>query len=196
LLNEYFVTHKSGVALMAAPPSPEQAEIVRPDAIRRTLQMVPEVFDYIVLDTSATFSEGTLIALEMAHTIVLPLLPDMMALKSTVNTLRILKAVNIPEDKIRVVLNNVVSRGGLSKQQIESSLNMVVSEIPHAPEFVEAANHGVPLVTGETAPVATQALMLLASGLCVPEVTAEVPEPATNLLTRFRPEFLLRRGSA
>jgi len=194
LLNEYFVTHKSGISLMSAPPSPEQAEIVRPDAVRRTLQMAPEVFDYIVLDTAATFSESGLIALEMAHSIVLPLTPDMMALKATVNTMRILKAVNIPEDKIQVVLNEIVPRAGLSKQQVESSLNLNVFEIPHSPAFVEAANHGVPAVMQETPTPATQALMSLASQLCVPDMPEAVEEVPSGLLTKLRPDFL-RRGA-
>jgi pilus assembly protein CpaE len=170
LLNQYFVQHRTGIGLLAAPPSPEQAETVRPDLVRDTLRLAPDAFDYIVVDTASTFSESSLIALEHAQSILLPVTPDMPTLKTAVNTLRILKAVNIGDDKISVVLNEIVPRAGLTRQQVEDSLGKKVHIIPHAgPMFIEAANHGMPLVTAEQQTPVTKALVDLAKTLCEPE---------------------------
>lgn len=188
LLNQYFVPHRSGVGLMAAPPSPEQAEMVRPDTVRKTLELAPQAFDYVIVDTASTFSENSLVALEAADTIVLPLMPEMTALKSTASTMRILSAVNIPAEKFRLVLNEIIPHAGLTRNQVESSLGASVTTIPHSgPDFVSAANQGQPLVTVLPAAGASKAIIEMAETLCVPEVP-EVPaegKARPNLLTRL-----------
>lgn len=192
LLNQYFVQHRTGVGLLSAPPSPEQAEIVRPDVVRRTLELAPEAFDYTLVDTASTFSEISLIALEMATTIVLPVTPDMASLRSAVNTMRILKAVDIRSDKIKVVLNEIIPRAGLTRDQMESGLGKQVFVLPHAgPMFIEASNQGRPVVEAAPSIPASKALLELAGTLCVPEASAADTQkaPSGNLvgrLTRLR----------
>lgn len=175
LLNQYFIQHRSGISLLAAPPSPEDAEIVHPEVVRRTLEMARQTFDYLVLDTSSTFSETSLIALESADTVVLPLTPDMAALKTTVSTVRVLKAVRITEEKLRFVLNEIVPRAGLTQEQVEGSLSQKVYAIPHAgASFIEASNHGMPLTTLAPPPPAAKAVFTLARTMCEEEQPAEV----------------------
>lgn len=170
LLHQYFVPHRSGISLLAAPPSPEDAEIVRPDVVRRILDLAQKTFDYLVVDTASTFNEATLIALESATTIVLPMTPDMAALKTVVNTIRILTAMRIDQEKFRVVLNEIVPRAGLTKDQIEGSLRHNTFVIPHAgPALIEASNHGTPLTSEYPGPPAGRALFDLAATLCEPE---------------------------
>ncbi|GAC1400653.1 MAG: response regulator [Chloroflexota bacterium] len=170
LLNQYFVQHRTGVSVMAAPALPEQAETIGASAVRVTLDLAPQVFDYIVVDTAASFSESSLIALEQASTILLPVTPDMSALKSAVNTLRILKAVNIGDDKVMVLLNEIVPRAGLTREQMESSLGRQSTPVPHAgPDFIEASNQGMPIVTVEPPSSAARSLIDIARGLCEPE---------------------------
>ncbi|MGI8825167.1 MAG: response regulator [Chloroflexota bacterium] len=190
LLNQYFVPHRTGISLMSAPSSPEQAEIVRPDVVRRTLELAPDAFDYIILDTASTFSESTLIALEMAGHILLPVTPDMAALKTAVNTLRILKAVNISDDKTTMILNELVPRAGLTRQQVETSIGKNCMSVPHAGAgFIEASNTGMPLVTVEPAPAAAKAILDIARTLCEPEELVAAGEQKlgrAGILNRLR----------
>jgi pilus assembly protein CpaE len=176
-LNQYFIQHRSGISLLAAPPAPEDAEIVRPDVVRRVLELARQSFDYIVVDTASTFNETTLIALESADAIVIGLTPDMAALKTTVSTVRTLKALRIDEDKLRFVLNEIVPHAGLTKEQVETSLRKSVFVIPHAgSHFIEASNHGMPLTTINPPPAAAKSITELARTLCEPEMG--LPEPA------------------
>lgn len=171
MLNQYFVQHRSGIALLAAPLSPEQAEIVRPNTVRQALQLAPQAFDYVVVDCASNFGESSLIALELAHTILLPVTPDVAAMKSAVNTMRVLQAVNIKQEKVQVLGNEIVPRAGLTRDQLESGLGRDLYVIPHAgAAFVEAANQGVPIVVSESMPPAARALVDLARTLCTPEV--------------------------
>lgn len=181
MLNQYFVQHRSGVALLAAPLSPEQAEIVRPNIVRLTLQLAPQVFDYVIVDTAANFGESSLVALELAQTILLPVTPDVAAMKSAVNTMRVLQAVNIKQDKVQILSNEIVPRAGLTKDQLESGLGKELFVIPHGgPAFVEAANSGVPLVTQDNPPAAARAIIELARSHCLPETEEPVVQRVTG----------------
>ncbi len=193
MLNQYFVQHRSGVALLAAPLSPEQAETVRPAVVRLTLQLAPQAFDYVVVDTASSFGEASLIALELAQTVLLPVTSDVAAMKSAVNTMRVLQAVKIRQDKVRIILNEIVPRAGLSKDQLESGLGKEVYVIPHAgPYFVEAGNAGIPLVSQEQLPPAARAVIDLARTLCIPEVDA--PSPARQPIQQLRGRLEERMG--
>jgi pilus assembly protein CpaE len=144
--------------------------LVKPNIVRTTLNLAPDAFDYLVLDTASTFSDNTLIALEMANTIVLPVTPDIAALKTAVNTKAILKRINISEDKLRFVLNEVIPRAGLTKPQVDSSLGKTTLLIPHAgPAFIDALNTGMPPVTWDDPPPSAKALIELARTVCEPE---------------------------
>jgi pilus assembly protein CpaE len=194
MLNQYFVQHRSGVALLAAPRYPEQAEIVRPNIVRLTLQQAPQAFDYVIVDTASNFGESSLIALEMAETVLLPLTPEVTALKSAVNTMHVLEAVNIKHDKVRVLLNEIIPRAGLSRDQLESGLGKQLTVLPHGGSaFIDAANQGNPLVTFDPMPPAARGIVDLARSLCIPESDAVEEERATpvamltgRLQERFR----------
>jgi pilus assembly protein CpaE len=189
-LNQYFVQHSSGISLMAAPQSPEQAEIIKPSVVRRMLELAPQVFDYVVVDTQSTFSEISLIALEASAQIVLPVTPDMAALKSTVSTLRILKALTIQQTRIKVLLNEIIPRAGLTKEQLETGLGRPTVTIPHSGSaFVEAANQGTPLVVVDPRTPGARAILEVAKSLCEPEVESVDAEAVETggLFGRFRP---------
>jgi pilus assembly protein CpaE len=186
VLNQYFVQHRSGINLLAAPMAPEDAEMVRPDTVRLTLTLSQQAFDYIVVDTASTFTETTLIALELASSIIVPLTPDMAALKSAVATKRILTAVRIPESRIRYVLNTIVPRAGLSKEQIEGSLQTEIAQIPHAGSvFMSAANQGMPATSGQTPPPAARSIVDLARTVCEPEEVEQITETPRSMRARL-----------
>lgn len=195
VLNQYFVQHRSGINILAAPLAPEDAEMVRADTVRLTLSLSRQAFDYIVVDTAATFSENSLIALEMAGTIVVPLTPDMAALKSAVATKRILGAVRIPESRIRYVLNSIIPRAGLSKDQVETSLQSNVFAIPHAgAAFIGAANQGMPATAAPSPTGAAKAVIELARSMCEPEDITPVRDDGSPI--RGTVSRLFRTGRA
>ena len=176
LLNQYFVQHKSGLGLLAAPPSPEQAEIVKPAVVRLTLELAPQAFDYIVVDTASNFSENTLIALELAQTILMPVTADMASMKSATNATRIFEAVNIKQDRVQVLQNEIVQHAGLTRDHMETGIGKKVYPIPYAGAgLIDSINQGQPFVSSQPHTPTARALIELARTLCVPEID-EVPE--------------------
>ena len=70
LLNDVLVTHTSQVKVLLAPPDPQRGELVTSDHIRTILDLMRREFDYIVVDTPASFQDRSLAVLDMAHRIV------------------------------------------------------------------------------------------------------------------------------
>ncbi len=50
------VTHKSGVKALLAPPRPEMSEMVTDELLRRTLRVLRERHDYVIVDTNSTLA--------------------------------------------------------------------------------------------------------------------------------------------
>jgi Flp pilus assembly CpaE family ATPase len=124
----------------------------------------------------------------MADTVVLPVMADMAALKAAANTMRIFKAVKIPEDRVRVILNELIPRAGLTRQQVEASLGQSVHNLPHAGSgFIDALNAGTPLVAAEP-PCRRRGPCEFARSLCEPEESQVVETKSTraNLLGKLR----------
>ncbi|GAC1402983.1 MAG: response regulator [Chloroflexota bacterium] len=193
MLNQYFVQHRSGVAMLAAPLTPEHAETVSPTIVRTTLELAPLAFDYVVVDTSSNFSENSLTALECADTIFLPLTPELSAMKCVVNTMRVLDALHVKKEKIRILQNEIVPRAGLTREQLETGLGKKFESIPHGgATFMEAANQGVPVVTVQPLAAAARAIVDVARTVCTPDTDAAAPPKVGVALLRDRLRVLRR----
>jgi Flp pilus assembly CpaE family ATPase len=121
----------------------------------------------------------------------------MAAVKSVVNSMRILKAVNVRPDRVRILQNEIVPRAGLTKQQLEASLGKGLYVIPHAgASLIEASNQGTPIVTIDPPTPTAKAIIELARSLCVPEADAEsVPKVgATALRERWTGRLGFKRA--
>ena len=74
--------------------------------------------------------------------------PDMSSIRATYAAMDTYKKLGYPKEKLKLVLNATFSRGGLSKEKIESALTMQAGlVIPYTETlFVEAINYGRPPV--------------------------------------------------
>ncbi|MEI8166752.1 MAG: response regulator, partial [Chloroflexales bacterium] len=66
LLNDVLATHTSQVKVLLAPPDPQRGELVTADHIRAILSAMRQEFDYVVVDTPASFQDRSLAVLDMA----------------------------------------------------------------------------------------------------------------------------------
>ena len=71
LLASFIERHDSGVDLLSAPYHPEKAETVSGDLIRRILVFLRQHYDYVVVDTSKSFSQAMLAIFEQSDQVFL-----------------------------------------------------------------------------------------------------------------------------
>ena len=161
LLRTYAMRHDSGLHVLAAPAAPEVAESVTPGHVTQILKMLLDGYDMIVVDAGSTLDERVLAIFEAAETVILPVTPEIAALKAVHALLEYLSEVGSVGLKTTFVLNNVFAREILKPRDVESFLGTKMSvELPYDPFlYLKASNEGVPLVTG--APRSTPAERLI-----------------------------------
>ncbi len=177
MLRTYTVRHDSGLHVLAAPMSPEASELITPDHISHILSTLLEGYDALVIDAGSILDEGVLRIFEMAETILLPVHPEMAALKAMHGLLDDLNETGSIDGKSTFVLNNMFAREILKPRDIESALgSRITTDLPYDPFlFLKAVNEGVPIVLGAPRSPAAEQLVRLstsafgADGYAVPD---------------------------
>lgn len=147
-LQDFLISHESGLKVLPAPAKPEYAEVVTKEAVEKILKIARKEFSYIVLDTISSFHEITLTALDNSDIILVILTLDLPTIKNTKLALVTMEGLRYPPEKIRLVLNRSDSQTGLKLEEIEKTLGFKFSYfIPSDGKLVvPAVNRGVPFV--------------------------------------------------
>lgn len=181
LLRSYATRHDSGLHVLAAPPSPETSELISPDHVSHILGTLLEGYDAIVVDAGSVLDERALRVFEAAETIVLPVHPEMSALKAVHGLLDYLNETGSIGGKATFVLNNMFAREVLKPRDIESALGTRISiDLPYDSFlYLKAVNEGVPVVLGAPRSPAAEHLVKLSAtafgsdGFTVPDQPVE-----------------------
>lgn len=148
-LESVFVDHSSGVQLLLAPMSPQDAEVVSPDMVRSILDVMMEMFDYIVVDTRPGFDDLNLVMYDISDLMLLLVTMDMTAIKDARQFLEIAELLGYSGERIRVVLNRANTYSGIPSEEIGESLRRPLwAQIPDEPgPVLRSINEGVPVVS-------------------------------------------------
>ena len=165
ILRSYASRHDSGLHVLAAPQSPESSELILPDHVSHILGTLLEAYDSIVVDAGSVLDERVLRVFEAAETIVLPVHPEMSALKAVHGLLDYLNETGSIAGKSTFVLNNMFAREILRPRDIESVLGTrISSDLPYDPFlYLKAVNEGVPIVLGAPRSLAAEQLVKLSA---------------------------------
>ena len=127
LLASFIERHDSGVDLLSAPYHPEKAEMVSGDLIRRILIFLRQHYDYVVVDTSKSFSQATLATFEQSDQVFLVTTADLPSLRNIQRGLPMMRRVLVRgEDQLRLVINRFDPKDQISVKDIERSLGLKV----------------------------------------------------------------------
>jgi len=166
LLRTYAMRHDSGLHVLAAPATPEAAELISPSHVAHLLGTLLEGYESIVVDAGSKLDERILTVFEAAETIVLPVYPEISALKAVHALLDYLNEAGTFGAKATFVLNNMFARDILKPRDIESALGTRIGmDLPYDPFlYLKAVNEGVPIVLGAPhSPAAMQLIKLSAT---------------------------------
>lgn len=192
LLRTYAARHESGLHVLAAPTSPELAELITADHVGRILATLLEAYDSVVIDAGSWLDERTMTAFERAETVVFVAIPEISALKALNSLLEYLNEAGSVAAKSTFVLNNPFAREILKLRDVESALGAKVqTELPYdAFLYLKSVNEGVPIVLGAPRSAPAERLTKLTTtvfgneGIAVPE--AEEPRKPRRFALRRR----------
>ena len=153
LLASYIEQHESGVHLLSAPFHPDRAEVVSGDEIRRILHFLRQHYDYVVVDTSKSFSPATLAAIDQSDLVFLVANLDLPSLRNIQRGLPMLRRVLARgEEQIRLVINRFQADGDISLDDVSRTLGLKVfwTLSNDYEAVVDSINTGKPIVLNGT----------------------------------------------
>jgi pilus assembly protein CpaE len=163
LFRTYVSHHPSGLDVLAAPGSPEMAGLVTPQHVAQILETALQAFEGVVVDAGSTLDERSMVALESAEVVLLPVYPEISALRAVHAFLDYVNEAGSIGAKTTFVLNNMFAKELLKMRDVESGLGARVAlTLPYDPFlYLKAVNEGEPVVLGAArTPVAAAMLKL------------------------------------
>ncbi|TIC88683.1 MinD/ParA family protein [Nocardioides sp. GY 10113] len=192
MLEGLLTPHPSGLAVLAAPAHPDVRERISPLLIARILRTLRDGFDFVVVDTSPSFDDATLTALDETDECVIVATLDVPTLKNVKVALETMDMLSIARGHRHLLLNRADDAVGITVEKVESILDMPVSaQIATAVDVAAATNAGTPIVAQKPQHQASQAYLNLATSL--------IGEPLTGVGVGVgggdaRSRSLFRRG--
>jgi pilus assembly protein CpaE len=139
--------HSSGIHVLPAPLNLEDSEAVTAAAFERILDLLRDMFPYIVIDTSAHLTETGLVALEQANSVYM--LTDNMvsSVRALQRSLDTFARLGIDSQSFRFVLSRPVGRSEIKVKDVAEALKCEINYAFPVDEAtcIAAANQGVPL---------------------------------------------------
>ncbi|MEW5694189.1 MAG: AAA family ATPase, partial [Candidatus Hydrogenedentota bacterium] len=123
----YYIEHESGVNVLSAPIRPEESELVHPEHIEAILKKSSEYFHYIVIDTPNYLSETMLNALIPSDKIIILLTMELPTIKNGKLMLELLQKLNIPKEKLVIIMNRFNPKAQYSIKDIEEMLECQIA---------------------------------------------------------------------
>jgi len=178
-LDTFMITHSSGVKVLLAPPSPEQAELIGPSAVKKVLQGLRASFDLVVVDCPSTFNEPTLAVLDEADLILTLLTLEITSVKNMRLFLEVTEQLGYGPEKIRLVLNRADSTLGIRVADVEHSIGRKVDHtiVSDGRSVVYALNRGVPFFLSNREAQVSQDIQRLALAITGSAPTGAVARP-------------------
>lgn len=184
VIEDYMVTHFSGVKLLPAPIKPEYAEYITASHVEKILNTLKDNYHYIIVDTSASFHETVLQALDMSDRILMLSTLDLPTIKNVKAGLDVMETLHYSKEKINIVLNKASEQFGIKYKDFENTLkHQIWAFIPEDSQTViTSANKGFPFVMTRTETKVAKAVANITNELCVEKETTEKEKTAVKKL--------------
>jgi len=166
-LDNYVINHSSGVRVLLAPSSPEQAELITASHARQVVERLRSEHDLVVIDCPSSFNDATLGILDSADLILTLLSLEITSIKNMRLFLEVAEQLGYPEGKIRLVLNRADSTLGIRVADVEHSIGRKVDHtiVSDGRSVVYALNRGVPFFLSNREAQVSQDVLRLATAV-------------------------------
>jgi pilus assembly protein CpaE len=180
LIAEMALQHESGISVVPAPLSPEQADDVTGEGLVEVLASLRRRYAYVVVDMASYLNEVSLAILEHADLVLSVLVPEIPSIKNARLLLDLFYKLELPRERLIFVMNQMDRRESISVERVADNLkHPVVGELPFDRAAVKTAiNKGRPLLGEERSNELYQPLMALVGE--VKEKLLEVEEAVTE----------------
>jgi pilus assembly protein CpaE len=148
-IEEIMIKHEpSGIHVLAAPQKPEYAEKITADQFSRVINLLKQLYAYIIIDTSSTLTDVTLAAMDESDAVVVVTTQEIPAIKNVSLSLDILQTLGVPRDRVVLVINRFDKRIAITPERVGKNLRQEVSAVIPLDEkiVINAVNRGIPFM--------------------------------------------------
>ncbi len=189
LVEPLLTRYDENLAVLAAPPQLDAKDQISARLVSGILRTLKEHFSYVVVDTSESFDEQVLQALDDCDECILVAALDVPTLKNMKIAMETLDLLNIAPGHRWLVLNRADEQVGLDAEKVETILTMKVNaQVPASLDVARGTNEGAPIVVARPGHPASTAFRSLAAHFVQAEPLEEQAHAGSR--RRFR-----RRGS-
>jgi pilus assembly protein CpaE len=186
LVDTTLINHSTGIKVLLAPPSPEMAELVTVDQIRRMMNRLRETNDFTVVDLWPHFNDVSLALLDMSDVILTILTLEITNIKNIRLFLEVAEQLGYG-DRLKLVLNRADSAFGIRVADVENSVGRKIDHqvVSDGRTVVYALNRGVPFVWSNSQAPVSEDILKISRALVAGEGSAAAEderEPAKKSL--------------
>lgn len=102
--------HESGIAILAAPRRPEEAEAISHEQVHQLYQVLRKYYDFIVVDGGHAFTDPVITVMDACHYIIFPTDLHLPVLKNTLRCIEVFEKFGYVEEKFKIVVNRYNAR--------------------------------------------------------------------------------------
>ncbi len=180
--------HQSGLHVLLPPNHPATAERVRPEAVKSLVNLLRDLYDFVVIDTHTSYGDETLAMLDVADDLVVVVTPEISVVRNTHIFLGLSEILGY-SDKLLIVLNR--ANTGIQHNQLPDEIRRLVKAevVSDGRAVVWSLNSGKPFVQADKSLAVAKGIASLAGLL------AGGPAPTPNNGSRHNWwPFVLRDG--
>jgi pilus assembly protein CpaE len=146
-LPKYLTQHASGLNVLAAPTQTMAWRDVKPEDFRKVIELLSKSHDIVVIDTVGLLNDLTLAALQAASLVLWIVTTEFASVRDSARALEALRSVAYPEERVRIITNDLATRDGVKASTIEEVLGHAVFwRVPFDQKVRQDAQIGEPAV--------------------------------------------------
>ncbi len=137
----------SSLYVLADPPDLEQAEVITSENITTLINVLRNVFSYIIIDTTASFDSKTITALDNSDLVLLISIINLPSVRNCQRCFDLFKRLGYTKDKIKIIVNRYMENDEIKVEDVEDVLgHPVYFKIPNNYfTIINAINKGLPV---------------------------------------------------
>ncbi len=132
--------HSSGISVLPACIKVEVSRLITADVVQKFLDVLQDIFAYIVVDHGSDFAEQTFAVLDRNSLSVLVMNQDLLAINQTRKLNDFMRAIHYPKDRIHYVVNKAVPDTKVTIEILQANVDkQILGIVPYDPATVQDA---------------------------------------------------------
>lgn len=146
-----YVEPKCGMHILMSPPDPVDAGNINYRVVDKMLSILAKRYDFVVVDTNPALRALHKAVFEWSDTVLMVSTPQMPTLRDCKNMELVFKKMQIPLDKVKLVVNMVPKRASIRLKEVLRELQFdLLGQIPEDPGVRELENaNGIACISGK-----------------------------------------------